>query len=67
MTMAQKLKAILLASHLSEAEEVEKGGPGPSTDFPDGGGRAWAVAIGASAVLFCTLGYVNSFGYARPT
>jgi hypothetical protein len=43
--------------------EVEKAAPAqPSHDFPDGGPRAWAVAIGTSFVLFATLGYVNSFG-----
>lgn len=30
--------------------------------FPEGGARAWGVAAGAAGVLFCTLGYVNSFG-----
>lgn len=30
--------------------------------FPDGGARAWMVALGAGGVLFCTLGYVNAFG-----
>jgi hypothetical protein len=35
-------------------------------DFPDGGSRAWAVAISASCVVFCTLGYTNSFGYVPP-
>ncbi|TGO82216.1 hypothetical protein BPOR_0887g00020 [Botrytis porri] len=31
-------------------------------DFPDGGARAWSVAAGAAGVLFCTFGYINSFG-----
>ncbi|KFY42847.1 hypothetical protein V495_04309 [Pseudogymnoascus sp. VKM F-4514 (FW-929)] len=31
-------------------------------DFPDGGPRAWSVAIGAAGVLFTTFGYVNAFG-----
>ncbi|KAI1417946.1 monocarboxylate permease-like protein [Hypoxylon sp. FL1857] len=30
--------------------------------FPEGGAKAWGVAIGASLALFSTLGYVNSFG-----
>ncbi|GFG20113.1 MFS transporter, putative [Aspergillus udagawae] len=30
--------------------------------FPDGGARAWMVALGAGGVLFCTFGYVNAFG-----
>lgn len=31
--------------------------------FPDGGARAWSVAVGAAGVLFCTFGYANGFGY----
>ncbi|KAL2822619.1 major facilitator superfamily domain-containing protein [Aspergillus granulosus] len=31
-------------------------------DFPDGGWRAWGVALGNSGVMLCTLGYVNSWG-----
>lgn len=30
--------------------------------FPEGGARAWFVAAGTAGVMFCTLGYVNSFG-----
>ncbi len=42
---------------------AEKGSNQVPTDFPEGGAAAWAVAIGTSAVIFSTLGYVNSFGY----
>lgn len=31
-------------------------------DFPDGGARAWTVAAGTASILFCTLGYTNSWG-----
>ncbi|KAI8267356.1 Aspyridones efflux protein apdF [Colletotrichum sp. SAR11_239] len=30
--------------------------------FPEGGTRAWLVAAGTAAILFCSLGYTNSFG-----
>ena len=30
--------------------------------FPEGGARAWGVALGASGILFCTFGFANSFG-----
>jgi hypothetical protein len=46
-----------------DVTSIEKTEPGPSADFPDGGLQAWTVAISASCVLFCTLGYVNSFGF----
>lgn len=32
------------------------------TTYPEGGLRAWAVAMGAAGVLFSTMGYVNAFG-----
>ncbi|KAI1416399.1 monocarboxylate permease-like protein [Hypoxylon sp. FL1857] len=31
-------------------------------EYPEGGLRAWGVAAGTSLALFCSLGYVNSFG-----
>lgn len=31
--------------------------------FPEGGARAWSVALGATGVLFCTFGYNNAYGY----
>ncbi|KFY40156.1 hypothetical protein V494_03629 [Pseudogymnoascus sp. VKM F-4513 (FW-928)] len=42
-------------------------GPVSSSDSddepaPDGGARAWIVAAGGSAILFCCLGFANSFG-----
>ncbi|KAF2458730.1 major facilitator superfamily domain-containing protein [Lineolata rhizophorae] len=41
----------------------EKGlGTSTEEDFPDGGARAWLVAIGSSLVLMATFGYINSFG-----
>jgi hypothetical protein len=33
-------------------------------NYPEGGARAWSVAIGAAGVIFCTFGYANAFGYA---
>ncbi|RSL93770.1 hypothetical protein BHE90_011386 [Fusarium euwallaceae] len=43
----------------SEDQKLEKT---EENDFPDGGLRAWLVAIGASGAFFCTLGYTNVFG-----
>lgn len=42
-----------------DTEEVAKP---QMPSFPEGGGRAWAVALGSAGVSFCTFGYVNSFG-----
>lgn len=40
----------------------EKSSSNAEDDFPDGGLRAWLVALGAGCALFCTLGYTNAFG-----
>ena len=34
-------------------------------EYPEGGARGWAVAIGAAAILFSTFGYANAFGYVN--
>lgn len=44
-------------SDLNAAEETSD-----VMTFPEGGARAWSVAIGAAGVMFCTFGYVNAFG-----
>lgn len=33
-----------------------------TSDFPDGGAKAWLVAAGAAVGMFSTMGFVNSFG-----
>ncbi|KAK0650019.1 riboflavin transporter MCH5 [Cercophora newfieldiana] len=35
---------------------------GPPDDFPEGGTQGWLVAGGTAGIMFCTLGYANSFG-----
>lgn len=42
-------------------DDIEDRQP-PEHDFPEGGLRAWLVAAGTAGILFCTLGYSNSFG-----
>lgn len=41
---------------------IEKTATERAMEFPDGGAKAWSVAIGAAGVLFCTFGYANAFG-----
>lgn len=41
---------------------LEKTATQNAMDYPDGGARAWSVAIGAAGVLFCTFGYCNAYG-----
>jgi hypothetical protein len=34
----------------------------PAITFPEGGLKAWLVALGCALVLFSTFGFVNAFG-----
>lgn len=43
------------------AADGEKG-TSPVVTFPEGGARGWATTAGAAGVLFCTFGYINTFG-----
>ncbi|RDL29971.1 Uncharacterized protein BP5553_10598 [Venustampulla echinocandica] len=36
--------------------------PPDAITYPEGGGRGWAVALGAAAALFSTFGMANAFG-----
>ncbi|KIH86325.1 MFS monocarboxylate transporter [Sporothrix brasiliensis 5110] len=47
------------------ANTAETDAPSPLSEFgpaPDGGWRAWTVAIGAGFITFAALGFANSFG-----
>lgn len=51
--------------------DAEKGGVDADDkdavqEFPEGGARAWATASGTALIMFCTVGYVNSWGCAHP-
>jgi hypothetical protein len=48
------------------AEEKPVEQPPSHMDFPEGGRRAWSVAVGTAGVLFCTFGYANGFGLVLP-
>ncbi|KAL2812916.1 major facilitator superfamily domain-containing protein [Aspergillus cavernicola] len=64
------LKSDYLPPHDAEAQEPPFQPPstdekGPDDTFgpaPDGGPRAWLVAIGTCCTIFSTLGFANSFG-----
>jgi hypothetical protein len=47
-----------------EIKSIEETSAPAQHNFPEGGLRAWSVAIGAAGVIFCTFGYANAFGYA---
>lgn len=32
------------------------------TEYPEGGARGWATAIGASVIMFSSFGYANAYG-----
>ncbi|EFQ96698.1 hypothetical protein MGYG_08622 [Nannizzia gypsea CBS 118893] len=46
----------------NQSDEAGKDDDHILDDFPEGGTRAWAVAIGTAGIAFCTLGVINSFG-----
>ena len=52
------------APSTTDSVELEKA-PNDYNDpntYPEGGAKAWGVALGAAGVLFCTMGYMNAFG-----
>ncbi|KAH8802923.1 monocarboxylate permease-like protein [Xylogone sp. PMI_703] len=50
------------SSHDYDSPEIVTEKDGDEVTFPEGGARAWGVAIGTAGVLFCTFGFANSFG-----
>ncbi|GJC99151.1 Riboflavin transporter MCH5 [Colletotrichum higginsianum IMI 349063] len=46
----------------TEDEKQEKITRSTDDEYPEGGTRAWLVAAGTAGILFCSLGYTNSFG-----
>ncbi|KFY84536.1 hypothetical protein V500_09221 [Pseudogymnoascus sp. VKM F-4518 (FW-2643)] len=47
---------------LLDQESAPDSSPDSDEPAPDGGARAWTVAAGGAAILFCCLGFANSFG-----
>jgi hypothetical protein len=47
---------------LLDQENAIASSPDSDEPAPDGGARAWTVAAGGAAILFCCLGFANSFG-----
>lgn len=45
-----------------DQENALASSPDSDEPAPDGGARAWTVAAGGGAILFCCLGFANSFG-----
>lgn len=45
----------------AQGESEKAVAPAPAA-FPDAGLRAWSVAAGHAGAMFCTFGYINSFG-----
>lgn len=43
-------------------EDAQAKAEHPEVTFPDGGFRAWSVAVGCSLIMFSTFGYVNAYG-----
>ncbi|KAL8344983.1 hypothetical protein RB601_005152 [Gaeumannomyces tritici] len=55
----------VVGEHVSQQSLIantQTNGPDDGEDFPDGGKEAWLCAAGTAGIMFCTLGYANSFG-----
>lgn len=52
-------------SDIRSSGDQEKASPPAHMTFPDGGLRAWSVAAGHAGAMFCTFGYINSFGFVN--
>lgn len=50
------------SSEAASQHTLETSGEDRVGGVPDGGLRAWMVAAGTAGILFCTMGYANSFG-----
>lgn len=59
---APKLTAAMDAEKADTGSEVVSQVDDQASGVPDGGTQAWLVAAGTAGVLFCTMGYTNSFG-----
>ncbi len=57
--MTKNLESKMPEVHGQEKTSVAEPDVGPA---PDGGLRAWLVAAGTATILFCSLGFANSFG-----
>jgi len=51
-------RATLNSPEESDQLELAK----PTTEFPEGGTRAWMVVLGAFCASLATFGYMNAFG-----
>lgn len=61
-TPTPKLAAAMDAEKADTGSEVASQVDDQASGVPDGGTQAWLVAAGTAGVLFCTMGYTNSFG-----
>ncbi|OBT82421.1 hypothetical protein VE02_09382 [Pseudogymnoascus sp. 03VT05] len=55
-------KSASISPDLLDQANVSTSSPDSDEPAPDGGTRAWIVAAGGAAILFCCLGFSNSFG-----
>ncbi|CEL55795.1 putative transporter MCH4 OS=Saccharomyces cerevisiae (strain ATCC 204508 / S288c) GN=MCH4 PE=1 SV=1 [Rhizoctonia solani AG-1 IB] len=50
------------AKSVASQTEVVHRAPDKEVEFPDGGLRAWLVAVGGFAITFSTFGFINTWG-----
>jgi hypothetical protein len=59
LELSSDVEASITGKAIEEARNPQDQG----SEFPEGGLRAWSVAVGCAGVLFSTFGFVNAFGY----
>jgi hypothetical protein len=60
--LADERDSSLTMAQASRERLPEEEGKHVEDMFPEGGWRAWSVAIGNAGIMFCTLGHVNTWG-----
>ncbi|RHZ54816.1 hypothetical protein CDV55_102574 [Aspergillus turcosus] len=60
--LAGERDSSLTMAQVSGERQPEEGEKHAEDKFPEGGWRAWSVAIGNAGIMFCTLGHVNTWG-----
>lgn len=59
-------QSLVAADSVAEATAIETAADATTNTvtYPEGGTRAWLVVAGSFTAMFCTFGYISSFGSA---
>lgn len=61
-------KESLTTPHASPSSEQHPQDELNTLTYPEGGTQAWLIVAGSFVAMFCTFGYISTFGYlSAPT